>query len=377
MDYVLDRQVADLHILVTWQSTGAGGAEYTLFFMGRGDYEAKSDTLKYIASPDDTSERTRAALVDRIRMGLVRYLAGRPESRRLRISMAEEAGNTNGGQVPRTRDPWNNRVFQISGNGYLNGESQQRFSNYGLRLSANRTTDRWKVRLNGDADYSASTFDVDSVTTVKSFQRAYSGSALIAGSVARQLSAGVEASLQSSTFSNVKFALRVAPALEYDFFPYNLSTRRSLTVLYTVGFNTYRYAERTIFDELRETRPAQTLGINYSTREAWGSVSLGLSSNEFLHDLSKYSWSASAGADVRLFKGLSLNLFGDYGRVRDQLAVEAGAATHDEILLRQRLLRTNYSYYMSFGLSYRFGSIFSTVVNPRFNDAFNGSFLRF
>lgn len=37
-----------------------------------------------------------------------------------------------------------------------------------------------------------------------------------------------------------------------------------------------------------------------------------------------------------------------------------------DILIRLRQLQSGYSYFMSVGLSYTFGSIFNNVVNPRF-----------
>jgi hypothetical protein len=41
-------------------------------------------------------------------------------------------------------------------------------------------------------------------------------------------------------------------------------------------------------------------------------------------------------------------------------------ATRDEVLLRLQELDTNYSYLLGVGVSYSFGSIFNSVVNPRF-----------
>jgi hypothetical protein len=67
-----------------------------------------------------------------------------------------------------------------------------------------------------------------------------------------------------------------------------------------------------------------------------------------------------------LFKGFSVNMFGNYGWIRDQLYLPGGDYTEAEILLRQRALATSFSYWTSFGISYRFGSIFNNVVNPRF-----------
>jgi len=43
-----------------------------------------------------------------------------------------------------------------------------------------------------------------------------------------------------------------------------------------------------------------------------------------------------------------------------------GSATEEEILLEQRQLATQYDYFLSLGLRYTFGSIYSNVVNPRF-----------
>jgi len=53
-------------------------------------------------------------------------------------------------------------------------------------------------------------------------------------------------------------------------------------------------------------------------------------------------------------------------RIRDQLALPARGATDEEILLRIRRLQTGYEYNLGVSLTYTFGSIFSSVVNPRF-----------
>ena len=54
VDYVRDRQDADVHVLVTTQGTGAGGRQYNMEFIGRGRYESKIDTLVYRSTRDDT-----------------------------------------------------------------------------------------------------------------------------------------------------------------------------------------------------------------------------------------------------------------------------------------------------------------------------------
>ena len=53
-------------------------------------------------------------------------------------------------------------------------------------------------------------------------------------------------------------------------------------------------------------------------------------------------------------------------RIRDQLSLPARGATDEEILLRLRQLQSGYEYSFALSLTYTFGSIFSSVVNPRF-----------
>ena len=53
-------------------------------------------------------------------------------------------------------------------------------------------------------------------------------------------------------------------------------------------------------------------------------------------------------------------------RIRDQLSLPARDATSEEILLRLRELESGYQFNFQVSLTYTFGSIFSSVVNPRF-----------
>lgn len=371
VDYVRDREDSDVHILVTTRATGPGGREFTFDFIGRGNFAAKSDTLMYVSSLDDTSDTRRQGVVRVLKIGLMRYIAGSALAERIRITLAPPTAGQAAAAAPAV-DPWNYWVFSTSASGFLNGESQQQSLSSSLSLSANRTTDAWKIRFIGRGSYSEGKFEVDSVTTITSIRRSYTGSMLVAGSLGPRLSAGLVAGLESSTFGNIELSYRVAPALEYNIFPYAESTRRQFLFQYSIGLNSFDYRELTIYDETSETRAAHALALLYEVRQPWGSTSIGISSSQFLHDTSKYSWNVSGGGSVRLFRGLSANANATYRHVRDQLAVPAGNATRDEILLRQRLLQTNYFYFVNFGLSYRFGSIFNTVVNPRFNNGIGG-----
>jgi len=363
VEYVRDRQVADVHVFVTNRSTGPGGREYTLEFIGRGTFQAKTDTVTWISSVDDTDDVRRQGLVGVIKMGLMRYVASTPLANRVTIAVA--AGEEGTSAAP-PRDPWNAWVFAINGNGYFAGQSLQNFSFMNLSLSANRITAAWKVRTSVNAAYNEDNFELNDSTDIKSVARSYSGSVLVAKSIGPRLSAGIQTGVESSTFGNVELAWRIAPGIEFDVFPYSESTRRSFTILYTAGLSSWDYRERTIYDEIGETRPTHALWFDFSTRQPWGNTTVRVRGSQFLHDTDKYRWSGSLFGDVRLFRGFSVGIGASYSRILDQLALPAGEASEAEILLRRRQLQTNYSFSLNFGIQYRFGSIFNTVVNPRF-----------
>jgi hypothetical protein len=90
------------------------------------------------------------------------------------------------------------------------------------------------------------------------------------------------------------------------------------------------------------------------------------SESHYFHDFSKSGLSVSGNLSLRVVQRLSWDLHADASRTRNQLSLPKREATTDEILLRQRQLATSYNYGLWIGLSYTFGSIYSSFVNPRF-----------
>ena len=74
------------------------------------------------------------------------------------------------------------------------------------------------------------------------------------------------------------------------------------------------------------------------------------------------------GFNVRILKGLSVNGFASFSRIRDQFTLPKGDASEEDVLLRLRQLETGHRLSMSFGVSYSFGSLSNKTVNPRFNN---------
>ncbi len=372
IDYVRDRTAADVHLLITVQSTGAGGSSYTLNFIGRNRFEGVSDTLTFITPVDATDDIRRSGLTRTIKLGLVRFAASTNVASRLDVKLDPLPEGNEGAPRSPARDPWKAWVFGISTNGFMNGESSYSNLYLGVELSANRTTNLWKFGFGIDGNFEEGAFEIDDTTTERTLNRSYDVSISLVKSIGPNVSAGMEANIATSTFGNQELVTRFAPAIEYNIFPYSESTRRQLTFAYSVGANSYDYRDITIFGRTSETLGSHALIASYSTRQPWGSSSITINGSQFLHDMSKYRVALSGNMNVRLFRGFSINGGGSYSRIRDQISLEAGTATPEEILLRQRQLATGYRYFFHFGVGYNFGSLFNPVVNPRMRSVLGG-----
>jgi hypothetical protein len=375
VDYVRDRQDADVHILVTTLGTGAGGTEYTFQFAGQGQFQGVTEELRYASGPTDSQDQTRQGIARALRAGLVRYAARTPLLNRLQLSFSEPSAGA-AAAAPAARDPWNRWVFRTSLSGSRSEESSYKQSSWSASANANRTTAAWKHVLSLSTRQSESDFEVGD-RTVTNIQTDRSASVLSVKSLSSHWSVGGRANANRSTFLNRDLALRAAPALEFNFFPYSQSTRRQLTVLYSAGANQIAYNEKTIFGKLDETLWDESLTGSYSMTQRWGTVRATVEGLHYFHDPGKYHVTSFGNLDLRLIKGISLTFFGQAEQIHDQLHLAAGNLTPEQILLRQRQIATSFRYFAQVGLSYSFGSIYSSVVNPRMGNSGGGGVIFF
>lgn len=375
VDYVRDRTVADLHVLVTTQGTGGGGWAWTVKFIGLGRFDKVDRTLTFNTAQTATSDDRRKEFVRVFKLGVAAYAADSSAGPQLDVQWMKP-GAAAAPATP-TKDPWNYWVYRTNFSGNRDGEESANFSSYRLSLSANRTTEAWKISFSSNGSYSKSIFDLgEDGGEVRSTSHSWSVDSLVVKSVGPKVSIGGRASVSHSSFSNSDKVVTIAPGVEFSFFPYSESSRRNLTMLYSVGASHYDYKDITIFDKLTETVPNHSLNTQLGLRQPWGSVGAGVTLSQHLNKPGRYRISTYASADVRLFKGFSFNVYGSYDRIRDQIALRKGGATAEEVLLRRRQLATGHSYNLGFGFSYSFGSIFNTVVNPRFGGG-GGHFIFF
>jgi len=363
VDYVRDRQEAQVHVLMTTQRTGSGGSEYTLTFIGRDNFTGMTDTLKYVSGNNDTADEIRRGIVASLKLGLVRFAAKTPVAQEISIAHKRKQNVT----PAAVQDKWNHWVFQISGRGFFTGQKQSSSLSIGGSFSASHITHDWIIKLTPRADYSRRSFTIAGLTQTFP-DHSFGFSSTVVRSIDNHWSVGMFQGASSSTFSNTKIQIDLSPALEYNIFPYSESTRQQLRFLYKIDASSVHYRQETIFDKTEETLLGHELSVTLETKQTWGSIEFTIEGSNFFHDFSKNRLTLRAELELRLFKGLSLSVFGSYSRIRDQLSLPKGNADAEDVLLLRRELATSFEYFSFVRLSYTFGSIFSRVVNPRFGN---------
>lgn len=363
VEWVRDREVASVHLIVLRQSTGGGGQRTTLRFLGLGPFAGLEDDLTLDSPPDATEDELRQALADRISLGLARYASRIPRMRPLRVHPARSKPEASAPSP--ARDPWNAWVFRMNGSSYLSGESRTTSASTWASVSARRITEEELFRFSANGNWSESTYQLEE-GEIRSRRESYGTSLAFARAINERWTWGLLGDASKSRVGNLAHRTRVAPALEYNVWKYSESSQRQLTFLYQVGASQTAYLEETLYGKMRESLLDHSLVASLDLNQPWGTVSVSLSGSAYLHDTSKRSLGLRSNLNVKLAKGLSLNLWGSYTQVRDQLALRKGETSTEDILLRQRELQTNHQYSTSVGLSYTFGSVFNSAVNSRF-----------
>lgn len=359
INYVRDRQEADVHILGTVQRTGSDGWEYTFEFIGKNNFSDIIHTSRYVSSRTDTWDEVRQGYVDVLKRSLLPFILRTPLAAHITFGFKRIFKPTS------VKDKWNFWVFSIGVSGSISGEKRQNFRSVRGNVSANRVTPELKMRFGISGNFNESHFDINGDSITSTSERKNAGG-MIVKSIGDHWAVGGWVNLRSSTYNNLKAEFTAAPAIEYNFFPYSESTRRQLRCLYRIGYNFSRYIEKTIYNKMEEHLLGQALSVTLEVKEPWGIASTYIEGSHYFHDFSKNMFELGGHLSLRLIKGLSLSISGSYARIHDQLSLPKGGASLDEILLQRKELETDYGYHISLGFNYAFGSVYSNVVNPRF-----------
>jgi hypothetical protein len=366
VNFVRDRADAQVHVIVTSEQTGSGGRQYTVTFEGLGTLAGVRDSLTTTTRQGSTNDEQRREIVRVLSIGLVRYVRGTSVAPQLQVTRRSTGSESSTAASRGAKDPWNLWVFSVSAHTFSNGDDNYTNTNVFGNVSARRVSEAWKINLRVGADYSENSYEL-SDGKLQTYQRNWFQNALVVKSLSPHWSAGVQQSTSSSKYQNYSLEGRASAAIEYDLFPYKESTRRQLIFRYGLGVRSFDYDSITIYGKEKETRPAHDLLIAGEAQQKWGSLSIGVRGSQYLDDFAKRNASISGGIEWRIVRGLEFEIDGYYEVVRDQINIPRGTADDEDILVRLRQLQSGFSYFVSFGLSYTFGSIFNNVVNPRFD----------
>jgi len=365
VNYVRDQSQADLHIFVTASNTVLSGQQYELSFIGLGSLDGLYFNLTRIFPQDASREERRATINEALRLGLAPFLGRDTDTDIFSITYAETESLES--EELLSRDPWRHWVFNLYGGDFeLDIESNRTVFDSRWGFYADHRSETWKARIRPYFNYDLVRIQREGRATVRSSITRHGLDSYVIRSMGPHWSAGFFVDYVTRNDRNLKHLFSFVPGVEYSLFPYDVATRRAITIVYRVGVQYVDYFETTIFGQMQEWLPRHELDATVAIRRPWGDIFSGLEGSQYLHDPSKQRAQFFMSTSVRLFEGFSLQVQGRIEMIRDQLSLPGGELLLEEILLQQRELATDYYVSTSIAFSYTFGSKFANVVNTRF-----------
>ncbi len=378
VNYVLDYKAADVHVLITQQNNGGGGSQYQMIFFGQNSFKDRKDTLRYSVKPNSTDFEVRNSLIKYLRLGLVPFIAQTAGIENITIDLKQNGKGDSLSKTTPTTDKWNYWVYNVSTNGSLNADQVYKGSRLSGNLSANRITDKLKIRFSVMAGKNKNTYefgdDVNGITKIEVKNYNYDFSHQVVKSLSNHWSLGYDVDVLRSTFTNYKLRVLLKPAIEYNVYPYSQVNNKLFTMKYGIDVGHVTYFDTTLYLKTAESLVGQGLDAALSFNQKWGTINLSANSHSYFNHPKYYNVGLGGGVNVRITGGLSFNVFVFGSYQRDQIYLPKGQANLQQVLTRQRQLATNYNYFTFFGVSYRFGSKLNNFVNPRFEGGNNGNF---
>lgn len=364
VDFVRDRLVSDVHVLVNMQNSSSGGSQAEMNFIGLRRFQNLLDTITYFNDPTSTEDDQRKRLVQYLKLGLTRFLSKTPYASQLQISFTDD-GQKDSSRKESKQDPWRNWVFQVGGNASLSGSQNYKSKYFNGYMGADKETEEWKINFGVSINQEIQSF-IDDNGESRFSRKEYSSELQVAKAIDAHWSYGLAASYNNSLFSNIQTGLRLRPKLEYSVFPYSRFNSQRIVFQYMIGSVYNNYYDTTIFFKTKETQLQHSINMITSFTKPWGSINVGIFYSNYFDDFSKNNLSFNGAVSWRIAKGLNFALWGYYGLIHDQIGLRKGDASRDELLVKNRELLSSFEYNLGVGFSYRFGSIMNNIVNPRF-----------
>lgn len=363
VNYVRDQDDASIYLNINDQRTGGGGREYTLIFSEIDRPNGRVDTLRYSSPSSDTYDERRIGLNRFIKIGLIPFVTRTTAIRNLDIFYEAPEITDSAEEID---DPWDNWIFDINLRSNMSGEASE--FNFGLYsgLEAERTTRDWKIRARVRGEIRRRNVELtDRTLNVNRDWGDYWG--MVGYSLSDHATVGFFSRARFSKSNNIALESYIAPAIEYNFFPYDEFQQRRFVVQYQIAPSYRRYFNTTIFLKDSELITNHEISARLRYDQRWGRIDIRTSGMHFFHDSTINRIEVNPSFNIRIVRGLSVSLSGRYRIINDQLSLEAQIDPSDpDNIIRGTQRPTSYDYSVSFGLSYTFGSIYNNIVNPRF-----------
>ncbi len=362
VEFVRDQNFADVQLLFRSQKAGGGGTSYEIEFIGQRSYSDIQDKISFSSNADHTTNEIRDLIFKHIKIGLVRYWVKNGDQDNIEISLKKKESEAK----TEVEDPWNKWVFNLGVSGYKTGEESSNDRGIDLEFSVKQVTAKNKFLLWIGISDDKSTFfyEDDEIVSIYKSKSAFLSDVI---SLNNHWSVGFFSEAGESSYSNKEFHISFKPGIEFNIFPYEESSKKGLAFTYKIGGEHFDYVEKTIFNKEKELLWEHSLSLGGSVIQKWGTMSGDISYESYLHDPSLKAFRFHFGTNLRLFKGFSFYISGDYDITDNQINLAAGDLSLEELLLRQQQVKSGYNYSVSMGINYSFGSIYNTIVNPRFD----------
>jgi len=359
-DYVRDRTLSDIEVFVFEITNASGGRNYSFEYKGKNNFQNIENQISTDIPKNLTFSEAREQLLKTYKLGMVYFMQNTAFQNQLEVTFHDV--ETKSDEL--TTDQWKNWVFEVSGSFNFENETSIKEEEYNLGFGVDRVTEMWRVRSDFGMRRSVKFFSGDEENYSSERKRTFfSGS--VVRSLSNHFSTGFFGYYLNDTFRNYRSFVNFSPALEYNFIPYTEVLTREVTLAYKVGYNFYEYFEKTIYGFLNQKMFNQSLTLNLRYREKWGSVYSYLVASQFLDQPDQNRFTLNSNINLRIVRGLSLRISGNFQLIRDQINLPSGEASIEDLLLRQRQISTDFQNRISLGLSYTFGSIFNNIVNTR------------
>ncbi len=361
LDYVRDRLVSDVHI-ISKTNYSNGLEQRVLFFLGRGTYAGKNDTLKYSIQENAQQSVRRDALVKNVFLGLIPYLNHTSLREDISLTMTQAESE----KKKAVEDKWKLWVFRLGSYGGIEGDKNYENKSLNSWLNASRENLQVKTELNANFYYQNQKYNLGD-TAMLSFDFRNWG---IFGSHVKKINEhwgmGVWGNVRNSLFSNYVYRVAFGPKFEYSIFPYSEFNTRRVVLIYDINPVVNKYYDSTIYLKTQEVLYNHSLSLISQFTYAWGDLNLGIFYNNYLNDWSQNYLGLNGGANFKIAKGLNMSVWGNYEYQNNQVNLRKSAVDVDQLLIRNRELFTSYNYSLNVGISYRFGSTLNNAVNPIF-----------